>query len=194
MLCFHIPEKNSESTYFWGNMPHFHIFSTKMMFLNIWSTDEHPKYQGDFSMTAFSRILAVYLLTLLIMISYPRPWLCAAEYVFECGSCSRIWVLIRGNICDNFNFCRSRLPSLIESGPTPQFFFQPCFGVNWKWHLASMHQQISLPKRLWLKNCTDQKRHHTLHHTPGCVFLTNQASLQIKFPPQIQAQKSDQSC
>ena len=137
MLCFHIPEKNSESTYFWGNMPHFHIFSTKMMFLNIWSTDEHPKYQGDFSMTAFSRILAVYLLTLLIMISYPRPWLCAAEYVFECGSCSRIWFLIRGNsaitstsaaagchlwlrVDPPLSFSSTRVLAWIESGTWPQ--------------------------------------------------------------------------
>ena len=62
-------------------MPHFHIFSTKMMSLNIWSTDEHPKYQGDFRMTAFSRILAVYLLTLLIM---------------ELDICLKFWQVLRG--------------------------------------------------------------------------------------------------
>ena len=43
-------------------------FLNKGSLLSDLSTDEHPKYQGDFSMTAFSRILAVYLLTQLIMI------------------------------------------------------------------------------------------------------------------------------
>ena len=57
-----------------------------------------------------------------VMISYPRPWLCAAGNVFDCGS--RIWFLIRVHICDNFSFCCSRLQSFIKSGLTPQILLE----------------------------------------------------------------------